>query len=95
MSAYIVSYDIISAKRRSKVAKVVYGYALGGQKSVLEVPVSLDEAHALAQELDGLIDPKVDKPEVEVSVKKSQLFLGTQGIPLRLVQVLAHLSMGA
>ena len=60
MSEYIVSYDIISAKRRSKVAKVVYGYALGGQKSVLEVPVSIGEAHALAQELDGLIDPKID-----------------------------------
>lgn len=75
MSAYIVSYDIISAKRRSKVAKVVYGYALGGQKSVLEVPVSLDEAHALAQELDGLIDPKADKVNI-VPIRQAAVLLG-------------------
>jgi CRISPR-associated protein Cas2 len=40
---YIIAYDIGDEKRLHKVAKIVYSYALGGQKSALEAPLSKNE----------------------------------------------------
>ena len=40
MKHYIVAYDILNDKRAVKVRKLVYSYALGGQKSALEVPMN-------------------------------------------------------
>ena len=44
---YIIAYDISDDKRLAKVAKLIYFYALGGQKSALEAPLSKDELHEL------------------------------------------------
>lgn len=40
MKNYLISYDIFDDKRLAKVRKTVYGYALSGQKSALETPLS-------------------------------------------------------
>jgi len=37
MKSYLVAYDILSDKRAFKVRKLVYSYALSGQKSALEL----------------------------------------------------------
>ena len=39
MENFLVAYDIFDKKRLPKVKKVVYSYALGGQKSALEAPL--------------------------------------------------------
>ena len=72
---YLVCYDIADAKRLRKVAKVVYGYALGGQKSVLETPLEKRDIEALVQKLEVLIDPEVDKVNI-VRFKGEPLLLG-------------------
>ena len=38
---YLICYDIADKKRLTKVRKIAYSYALGGQKSAVEAP--LDE----------------------------------------------------
>jgi len=58
---YLVCYDISDAKRLRKVAKVVYSYAIGGQKSALEVPASRTELESLIGKLDAMIDHDQDR----------------------------------
>ena len=43
MQNYLICYDIFDKKRLYKVRKIVYSYALGGQKSALEAPLSKKE----------------------------------------------------
>ncbi len=37
---YLVAYDVVDTKRLAKVRRLVYSYALGGQKSAMELPLS-------------------------------------------------------
>ena len=76
MSNYLVAYDIVQSKRRVRVAKVVYGYALGGQKSALEVPVTLSEIKKIADELIDEIDSDTDKVNI-IKVADEAILLGT------------------
>ena len=39
MQNYLICYDIPDKKRLYKVRKIVYSFALGGQKSALEAPL--------------------------------------------------------
>ena len=39
MQNYLICYDIPDKKRLYKVRKIAYSFALGGQKSALEVPL--------------------------------------------------------
>jgi CRISPR-associated endonuclease Cas2 len=39
MQNYLICYDISNKKRLSKVKKIAYSYALGGQKSAVEAPL--------------------------------------------------------
>ena len=55
MSKYLIAYDICDEKRLCKVAKLLYANALGGQKSVLEIPASPKEIKSLELELRKLI----------------------------------------
>lgn len=55
MRTYIVAYDISSPKRAAKVRKLVYSYAIGGQKSALEVPIDRKELKNLVKQLEPLI----------------------------------------
>ena len=61
MRDFLICYDIAQPKRLKKVAKYLYGYALGGQKSALEVPTDAKEVKKIATKLEGLIKPKVDR----------------------------------
>jgi len=76
MSNFLVAYDIVQSKRRVRVAKLVYGYALGGQKSALEVPVTLSEIKEIADELIDEIDSDTDKVNI-IKVADEAILLGT------------------
>lgn len=67
MKHYIVAYDILNAKRAVKVRKLVYSYALGGQKSALEVPLTKKELEAFLKQLVPLLgdEDRVNIIEVE------------------------------
>ncbi len=58
MNNFLILYDIFDEKRLPKVAKVVYGYALGGQKSAIEAPLSKNHIKALIQEIEPLVKEK-------------------------------------
>ena len=55
MKHYIVAYDILNDKRAVKVRKLVYGYALGGQKSALEVPLNKKDLKEFIKLLEPLL----------------------------------------
>ena len=76
MSNFLVAYDIVQSKRRVRVAKLVYGYALGGQKSALEVPVTLSEIKKIADELIDEIDNDTDRVNI-IKVADEAILLGT------------------
>ena len=52
---YLVCYDIADKKRLAKVRKVAYAYALGGQKSAVEAPLSEKSLKELVGKLSKLI----------------------------------------
>lgn len=61
MRDYLICYDIADAKRLRRVAKAAYQYALGGQKSALEAPMSRRDLSDLIGRLEPLIDPETDR----------------------------------
>ena len=75
MSHFLVAYDIVQNKRRVQVAKLVYGYALGGQKSALELPVSLQEAREIARSIGEKIDTRTDRVNL-IRVEEEAILLG-------------------
>ena len=66
MKHYIIAYDIVNDKRASKVRRLVYSYALGGQKSALEVPLDRQDLAELLTKLEPLLsgDDRVNIIEV-------------------------------
>jgi len=52
MHCFIVAYDVFDTKRLPKVKKIVYSYAIGGQKSALEVLLDKNSMHQLLDEVD-------------------------------------------
>jgi len=69
---YVIAYDILSPKRAVRVRKLLYEYAFGGQKSVLEIPLSNKrELTLLLKELKPLLsdEDSVNIIEVNNSVK--------------------------
>lgn len=67
MKHYVVAYDILNDKRAAKVRRLVYSYALGGQKSALEIPLKKAELKAFLKLLEPLLSPedRVNIIEVE------------------------------
>jgi CRISPR-associated endonuclease Cas2 len=55
MKNYLVAYDILSDKRAFKVRKLVYGYALSGQKSALELLLSRQDLKEFLKQLKSLL----------------------------------------
>ena len=72
---YLVCYDIADKKRLSKVRKIVYSYALSGQKSALEAPLNKKLLGELILKLNGVIDKKVDKINI-IPFSKEPLIFG-------------------
>jgi CRISPR-associated protein Cas2 len=58
---YLVCYDIANKKRLARVRKIVYSYALSGQKSALEAPLSKNLLNELIEKLNRVIDKEVDR----------------------------------
>ena len=75
MPHFLVAYDIVKSSKRTRVAKLVYSYALGGQKSALEVPVSNTEAKVLAHEIESRIDSETDRVNL-IRVESKAILLG-------------------
>ena len=57
---YIVSYDIVSNKRRNEVAKTLEGFGTRVQYSVFECLLTEDQFEVLRKRLRALIDPATD-----------------------------------
>lgn len=74
MKTYIVAYDIVSPKRAARVRRLVYSYALGGQKSALEVPLNREDLEKLTHQLQRLIK-KEDKVNI-VQIDSDAILLG-------------------
>lgn len=72
---YFFAYDIEDDKRRRVVADIAYSYALGGQKSALEMVLSLDDLKILMKSIDKEIDSKRDRVHV-VSVADDVILIG-------------------
>lgn len=75
MANFLIAYDVVESKRRVKVAKVVYSYALGGQKSALEIPVTLKEVNEIADDLLEKIDEDTDRVNI-IPVEEKAILLG-------------------
>ena len=71
---YLVAYDISDEKRLAKVRKVVYSYALGGQKSALVAPLDKNALKKLAQKLSKIIKEE-DKINI-IEIDKDSLLFG-------------------
>lgn len=74
MKNYIIAYDIADKKRLSKVRKISYSYALGGQKSALEAPLNATLMKEFVGELEKIIKDN-DKVNI-IRVNKNPILLG-------------------
>jgi CRISPR-associated endonuclease Cas2 len=63
MKTFVVLYDVFDAKRLRKVKELVYGYAMGGQKSAREVVLKEQNLKALVEALLQLTE-KEDKVNI-------------------------------
>lgn len=75
MQHYLIAYDIAHAKRRRKVAKLVYAVALGGQKSALESILDEHQVDDLAENLHVKMKNDVDSVHL-VKVAPNAILLG-------------------
>jgi len=73
MQNYIIAYDIFNIKRLSKVKKVAYTYAMGGQKSAIEAPLDANLMKTLVKELKSIIK---DKDRVNIIKVSQPILLG-------------------
>ena len=73
MKHYIVAYDILSDKRAYKVRRLVYSYAIGGQKSALEVLLTKKELIEFVKQLESLLSDEDRVNIIEVD-EESLLF---------------------
>ena len=71
---YLIGYDVIDNKRRSRIRNIAYSYAFGGQKSAVESILTKREVFELAKRLSAKMDLSEDKVHI-VKVKKF-LYLG-------------------
>jgi len=58
---FIAAYDISDSKRLRKVLKVVRAYASGGQKSVYECFLTMNEKSSLLAEVCAVMDVSEDR----------------------------------
>lgn len=72
---YLICYDIVNEKRLAKVKKIAYSYALGGQKSVLEAPLTKKLLKELIEKLSKVIKAG-DKVNI-IEYEGEPLYLGS------------------
>ncbi|BDY11966.1 CRISPR-associated endonuclease Cas2 [Hydrogenimonas cancrithermarum] len=74
MARFLVAYDIKDDKRRTRTAKVVYAYAMGGQKSALETVLEPRELSQILREVRREIDAEEDRVHLIKVMPKAILF---------------------
>lgn len=58
---YLICYDIVDDRRRSKVAHLLEGYGLRVQKSVFEAVLTPDQHQMLQKKLSRYLKPEEDQ----------------------------------
>ena len=71
---FIVAYDILNSKRAYKVRKLIYSYAFGGQKSVLEVLLSKRDVKDILKLLKPILE-KEDRVNI-IEVHSNAMLFG-------------------
>jgi len=77
MKTFLILYDIFDKKRLSKVKKIVYSYALGGQKSAIEAPLDKNLMNSLLKELDQVLE---DEDKVNIVRVSEPILLGKASV---------------
>jgi len=72
---YLLCYDIADPKRLYQVRKYSYPFALGGQKSALQTPLSKNEATKIIKKLTKIINTSQDKINL-IQVEQDPIVLG-------------------
>ncbi len=57
---YVIAYDIVEDRRRTRVMKLLKGYGFHAQKSVFECYLSAEQLRRLTQRLQKEINEEVD-----------------------------------
>ncbi|MCW6038249.1 CRISPR-associated endonuclease Cas2 [Spirulina subsalsa FACHB-351] len=61
MMVYLICYDIVEDRRRTKVSNLLEAYGLRVQKSVFEAVLNSNQYQKLKGQLEGLIDLERDQ----------------------------------
>lgn len=61
MMLYLICYDVVQDRRRSRVSKVLEGYGIRVQKSVFECALNADQYAMVQRRLGQLIEPEEDQ----------------------------------
>ena len=85
MKKYIIAYDILNPKRAYRVRKLLFAYAFGGQKSVLELLLSKRELKEIIALLNAILEEndKVNIIEVDNHIMlfgKAQILEYNKGV---------------
>jgi len=76
---YVISYDITSDRRRSKVAKYLESYGIRVQYSVFETEINQDQLKALVKGLKKRINKSKDTIRIYPISKESRKYITTIG----------------
>ena len=75
MKTYLLAYDITHPKRLRKIRQIAYAYAIGGQKSSLELPLTKKQLSTLIFKLEKVINKKYDKINI-IEIEEDAILLG-------------------
>lgn len=76
---YVISYDIVSDKKRGRVANILKDYGIRMQKSVFECRLDARNLEDIMKKLDGIINKKEDSIlfyRLCTACEKHNMFLG-------------------
>jgi len=80
---FLVCYDIVDDRTRTRALRLTRKYASGGQKSVHECWLNASETMRVLSELDGVIDENLDRVLVlRLDPRRETICLGTAAPPL-------------
>lgn len=78
---YLICYDVVQDRRRSRVSKVLEGYGIRVQKSVFECALNADQYAMVQRRLGQLIKAEEDQvrlyPMTE-TIRRKTVILGQQ-----------------
>lgn len=84
LKRYLITYDIPTTKRRTKIHDLLQGYGFRVNNSVFEITITPTQMKTLASRLDLLIKPKEDSVRIYslcLACAKDAFALGKEPIP--------------